>query len=51
MTRYPNAFSTPDHRNHIIAVEDNLNSSKLAQREIEKKQKSKSHSLIPAEIT
>ncbi|KAI7783733.1 hypothetical protein LA080_011442 [Diaporthe eres] len=41
MTRYPNAYSTPSHRNHIKAVEDNLNSTKLAQREIQNQQKTK----------
>lgn len=40
MTRYPNAYSTPSHRNHIKAVEDNLNSAKLAQREVQNQQKS-----------
>lgn len=45
MTRYPNAYSTPSHRNHIKAVEANLNSAKLAQREVQKQQKSKSRPL------
>lgn len=41
MTRYPNAYSTPSHANHIKAVEDNLNSAKLAQREVKDLLKSK----------
>lgn len=41
MTKYPNAYSTPSHRNHIKAVEDNLNSAKLAQREVQNQLKSK----------
>ncbi|KKY29954.1 hypothetical protein UCDDA912_g10130 [Diaporthe ampelina] len=36
MTKYPNAYSTSSHSNHIKAVEDNLNSAKLAQREVQK---------------
>ncbi|KAL1854008.1 hypothetical protein Daus18300_011598 [Diaporthe australafricana] len=35
MTRYPNVFNPPSHRNHIKAVEDNLNSAKVAQREVQ----------------
>lgn len=35
MTRYPNAFSTPSHKKHIKAVEDNLNSAKAAQKEVQ----------------
>lgn len=42
MTKYPNAYSTPSHRNHIKAVEDNLNSAKLAQREVQNQLKSES---------
>lgn len=41
MTKYPNAYSTPSHRNHIKAMEDNLNSAKLAQREVQNQLKSK----------
>jgi hypothetical protein len=42
MTKYPNAYSTPSHRNHIKAMEANLDSAKLAQREVQKQLKSKS---------
>lgn len=47
MTRYPNAYSTPSHRNHIKAVEDNLNSAKLAQREVQNQQKSECRTSTP----
>lgn len=47
MTRYPNAYSTPSHRGHIAAVEGNLNSAKLAQREIQNQQKSMSREFSP----
>lgn len=43
MTKYPDAYSTPSHRNHIKAMEDNLNSAKLAQREVQRQQSSKHH--------
>ncbi|KAI3398711.1 hypothetical protein diail_8750 [Diaporthe ilicicola] len=35
MTKYPDAFSTPSHATHIKAMEANLNSAKLAQREVQ----------------
>ncbi|KAL6835546.1 hypothetical protein V8C40DRAFT_234570 [Trichoderma camerunense] len=35
MTKYPDALSTPSTKTHIKAAEDNLNSAKLARREIE----------------
>ncbi|KAK4232783.1 hypothetical protein C8A03DRAFT_39584, partial [Achaetomium macrosporum] len=35
MTKYPNALSTPSTQTHIKAVQDNLNSAKQAQREIQ----------------
>lgn len=47
MTRYPNAYSTPSHRGHIAAVEGNLNSAKLAQREIQDQQKSMYRAFSP----
>ncbi|KAI1747725.1 hypothetical protein F4782DRAFT_520162 [Xylaria castorea] len=39
MTKYPNALDTPTTRSHIKAAEDNLNSAKLAVREIEPQKK------------
>lgn len=50
MTGYPNAYSTPSHRGHIAAVEGNLNSAKLAQREIHNQQKSRFHAFSPPSI-
>lgn len=50
MTRYPNAYSTPSHRNHIKAVEDNLNSAKLAQREVQNQQESECCTSIPSNM-
>jgi hypothetical protein len=41
MTKYPNALSTPSTKTHIKAAEDNLNSAKLAKREIEVQKQSK----------
>lgn len=40
MTKYPNAFSTLSTRNHLTAVEDNINSIKAALKEIETQKKS-----------
>ncbi|KAI1734077.1 hypothetical protein F4680DRAFT_365179 [Xylaria scruposa] len=39
MTKYPNALNTPFTKSHIKAIEDNLNSAKLAVREIETQKK------------
>lgn len=50
MTKYPNAYSTPSHRNHIKAVEDNLNSAKLAQREVQNQLKSKCPQSSPTSV-
>lgn len=46
MTKYPDALSTPSTKTHIKAAEDNLNSAKLARREIEVQKQSRSISYL-----